>query len=420
MHSPRFGLPSCATVTAEGHTRRITELLRRGNASQESMPDAAWSDTLAAAAHHGLSPLVYRHVHGAGPAAPSAVVRELRERYLSSAAANMRLFHGLSIILRAMRAADVPVIPLKGACLADTVYGNIALRPMVDLDLLVKPADLPRAIQALRDLGYDSERPFDPAAQQAGFQDMPPMRRPGGAMVELHWTLVTPLCGARIDERELEGIWERSAPATIAGVPSRMLSPEDLLLHLCMHASVHHRFADVGLKSFVDMAEVVRHYESALDWPAFAARANTWGVSNGVRMALMLAEDWTDLRVPTRVWSLLDGTVPDKRTLEWSRHKVLEGRPTELVGEFASLESDGGTSGKLAALRSAAFPTRATMARLYGLPGDSWRVFAYYPYRVWDLWSRYRGALWRLLTRDRAFLDDTRREARLREYLGWN
>jgi len=72
------------------------------------------------------------------------------------------------------------------------------------------------------------------------------MRRPGGAMVELHWTLVTPLCGARIDEHELAGLWERSVPATIAGAPSRALAAEDLLLHLCMHVSVHHRFADIA------------------------------------------------------------------------------------------------------------------------------------------------------------------------------
>jgi hypothetical protein len=290
---------------------------------------------------------------------------------------------------------------------------------MADLDLLVKPADLPRAIDTLRQLGYQSEQPFDPVAQQAAFQDMPPMRRPGGAMVELHWTLVSPLCGARIGEGELDGIWDRSVPATIAGAPSRALAPEDLLLHLCMHASVHHRFADVGLKSFVDMAEVARHFAGALDWAALAERANHWDVANGVRMALKLAEEWTGLRVPPDVWTRLNGQTPDEQTLEWARHKVLEGRPTELVGEFAGIDADGGAGGRLSTLRKAAFPSRATMARLYGRPGVSWRILPYYPYRLWDLWKRYRGAVWKLLTRDPEFVDATRQEARLREYLGW-
>ena len=64
-------------------------------------------------------------------------------------------------------------------------------------------------------------------------------------------------------------------------------------------------------------------------------------------------------------------------------------------------------------------PSGATMARLYGVPGGSWRVLAYYPYRMWDLWKRYRGAVWKLLSGDPEFGDATRREARLRKYLGW-
>ena len=148
----------------------------------------------------------------------------LREASLACAAKNLMLFADLAKIVVAAQTAGWPVIPLKGAFLAEAVYGDIALRPMADLDLLVKPADLPRAIETLRRLGYESEQPFDPVAQQAGFQDMPPMRRPGGAMVELHWTLVTPLCGARIDEHELEGIWCRAAPATIAGAPALALA----------------------------------------------------------------------------------------------------------------------------------------------------------------------------------------------------
>lgn len=397
--------------------RLVAVLSRKQDAARDlGDPECDSLSTLAAA--HDVAPLLGRRLrelewHGGASSA------RLRETSRASAAKNLMLFADLAKIVVAAQTAGWPVIPLKGAFLAEAVYGDIALRPMADLDLLVKPADLPRAIETLRGLGYESEQPFDPMAQQEGFQDMPPMRRPGGAMVELHWTLVTPLCGARIDEAELESIWERSVPATIAGVSSRALAPEDLLLHLCMHASVHHRFADVGLKSFVDMAEAVRHYEGTLDWGAFIDRANRWRVANGVRMALMLAEEWTGLRVPADVWTRLDGPPPDEQTLEWARHKVLEGRPTELVGEFASLEAGAGMAGRLSTLRRAAFPSLATMARLYGVRGGSCRVLAYYPYRVWDLWKRYRGATWKLLKGDTEFVIATRQEARLREYLGW-
>ena len=70
-------------------------------------------------------------------------------------------------------------------------------------------------------------------------------------------------------------------------------------------------------------------------------------------------------------------------------------------------------------MRDALFMPRGVMARLYPAPADSWRILAYYPVRWKDLWVRYRGALWKLATRKREFVEEARNEARLRKYLGW-
>ena len=74
--------------------------------------------------------------------------------YYASAAHNAVLFQELERILRMLEAADIPVIVLKGAALAQTIYPDIALRPMTDLDLLVKPEHLDRAVELLRAAGY--------------------------------------------------------------------------------------------------------------------------------------------------------------------------------------------------------------------------------------------------------------------------
>ena len=63
-----------------------------------------------------------------------------------------------------------------------------------------------------------------------------------------------------------------------------------------MHLSVDHAFDDIGLRAFVDLDEVTSRYASAIDWDGFAARANTWGVAGGVRLALQLAAEWTGPR----------------------------------------------------------------------------------------------------------------------------
>src|SRR5690349_18102423 len=50
--------------------------------------------------------------------------------------------------------AGIAVAPLKGSLLATGYYAEPGLRPMNDLDLLVRPADEPRMLELLAGLGY--------------------------------------------------------------------------------------------------------------------------------------------------------------------------------------------------------------------------------------------------------------------------
>ncbi len=49
---------------------------------------------------------------------------------------------------------QIKTIVLKGAMLAETVYPNIALRSMGDIDLLIHKDDLDRAAKRILELGY--------------------------------------------------------------------------------------------------------------------------------------------------------------------------------------------------------------------------------------------------------------------------
>ena len=63
----------------------------------------------------------------------------------------------LAAFLRACAEAELPVIVLKGAALAETVYPRLGLRDFRDLDILVRPADAPRARAVLECLGYAAD-----------------------------------------------------------------------------------------------------------------------------------------------------------------------------------------------------------------------------------------------------------------------
>ena len=68
------------------------------------------------------------------------------------------------MILQALHAVDIPVIPLKGAWLSENIYDEGAQRPMCDFDLLVPLDEFDRARAAFETLGYTTpDHYFDPA-----------------------------------------------------------------------------------------------------------------------------------------------------------------------------------------------------------------------------------------------------------------
>ena len=77
-------------------------------------------------------------------------------------ARNMALFYQLSLLREALRQRGLQAILLKGGALIETIYqGHLGLRPLSDLDLLVKASDLPATSEVLLKQGF---RPFLPSS----------------------------------------------------------------------------------------------------------------------------------------------------------------------------------------------------------------------------------------------------------------
>ena len=181
-------------------------------------------------------------------------------------ARNTLLYRELGLVLQAFEQDNIPVIVLKGAHLAALVYRHIASRPMSDIDLLVHRSDLERAVAKLHDLGFTGPLAGEvPMVSQEGHH-LPMMHKAPETGIEVHWT---PLSPTRLPAIANDGWWQRSRPATIAGAPTRVLSPEDLLLHVCLHNACDrpHGPFGLGLRPLCDLAAIIRHFREALSWP---------------------------------------------------------------------------------------------------------------------------------------------------------
>jgi hypothetical protein len=131
-------------------------------------------------------------------------------------------------IAAAFRQADLPMVSLKGPCLAERLYGDAALRACYDLDLLVRQSDLARAERLLTDIGFLPDNDADDYHQRW---------RRKAAILELHHNLENP----KAFDFDMDAIWARTRLSEFQGVPIRLLGVSDEMLYLCFHA-VRHRF----------------------------------------------------------------------------------------------------------------------------------------------------------------------------------
>jgi len=343
--------------------------------SLEGLTPADWERLVKKSVCHNVAPLVYRNLKRLGRAAPvpGSALERLREIYEAETVRKLRVYQELARLLETLRKDGVRAIVLKGAHLACAVYGNIGLRPMCDVDILVRKTDLPAARQSLLGIGYGQ-----PQYTPDKGKHLYPFTKAGAIPVEVHWTLETepePLVADR------DHLRERARPFTFGKSEALGLCPDDLFLHLCFHAA-HHGFV-LGLQPLCDIVEVVGFYDDRLDWDAIRSRARLWRVSKSVFLTLRLIGD------------LLGPIVPDSVTDSFDSDRSCAAVGAVASEQIFSIEGDPaarqrrqrpeGVLEKARILLGTLFPPPSTMRLVY----QTERVFLTYLIRPFDLFARY-------------------------------
>ena len=330
-----------------------------GSADMSAWSADVWEGIIELAARQGVSPLLYHRLSNAS--LPEPVLSRLRRHYLRTAADNTLRFAAMEEALLAMQKADVSVILLKGAHLAPLVYGNIALRPMVDLDLLVAEGDLQTALEVLAHLGYA------PVASEAwmnvghGHYSL----RRDGHLVELHQRVGAFLVGAHIDQ---DSLWERATRTTVGASPARVLNPGDLLLHTCVHSASHH-LLQLGLMPLCDVRQILVHYGGQIVPQEIVARAKEWRVARA--LFLMLSLSHTLLGAPVDRALLEALAPPDAQEHLRLGMQILLNEATQdspPSTNVTALWGEPSWRARLGVLGRVLVPTTERMRSLYGVP----------------------------------------------------
>lgn len=250
-------LTACASLEGDGETyRRLRDLAEY---------PVSWASFPAEAERHGMGPLAYHHLHGAGIELPAEVSTALIGSYLRHRHDNQVRSRVLGQICAALEVADIPVLVVKGGALAHMLYPKPALRPMNDLDLLVDPADLERASFILNELGMAAPRPAI-GQHGKGLTTVGITVEDTWVGVELHNDLFEEGFPASLTLRDL-----KSPPLAFSlgdqGPTAHTLGLEDLLWHLCMHLRFHTTvFLPWRLIWITDIIGIAEERAGRLDW----------------------------------------------------------------------------------------------------------------------------------------------------------
>jgi hypothetical protein len=303
-------------------------------------------------------------------------------------ARNLLLTAELLHIARGFDAAGVAFVVLKGVPLAHRIFGRLDARRIRDNDILVRPRDVDRALEVLRDGGYEPLNPgllarkeFRRTNQHALVHRLP---AGGVALAELHWSAFHPWF-FRVPE-EIE--WGHTQPFQLNGVAVRVFDEVLTLLHLTAHFA-QHAFSEPWILRDVAAAWNTWHHD--IDRGALLRLAQDTGTQHVLEFALRAAQDLDLLVAPVRLTGsrragVLRRLLPVRRLFE--PRPSPDHRRTMLVFLLTGLRQVPRY------LAHGMFPTIEGMSVIYGRPVSGWLYLRYAtrPFRALRraLWNAYR------------------------------
>jgi hypothetical protein len=203
-----------------------------------------------------------------------------------------RLFAGLAEIRLLLEAADTAFFVHKGGAIAPLLYERPEDRPMVDVDLVIRPRDWERACAVLIGAGYRFPEGSGAQFWRENYYNVP-IRSPQDppSHFDLHWSLAQE--GRYVVD--VEDLFSRLAPCLPDGSGLRRLANEDLLLSLFLHLAYH--YFEARLLWLYDMKLLLQ--KLPLDWDLLLARADAWGLRTVTALNLIYLE------------KVFPGTVPE-------------------------------------------------------------------------------------------------------------
>jgi Uncharacterised nucleotidyltransferase len=260
-------LPPLSRIAAA--LRAVTETLALELAVPTDGPppwsDFEWRIGQAVTAMHGVSALLRARLRWRGPARWRQFLEEQQDHVAGRQ-------HNIAVLLEALesqtRAQGIPLVPLKGAALHTRGLYRAGERPMADIDLLVREADVAAVIRLLETHGFEGtftswrDRLFEPRTSKKSSPFGEHVDNP--IKIELHTRIRERL---PVNETDITAfLFPRQAQPGLNGYSSDAA----LMLHLLLHAAGNMRVHALRLIQLHDIARLAARFDPR-DWEELLA-----------------------------------------------------------------------------------------------------------------------------------------------------
>jgi hypothetical protein len=267
--------------------------------------ETEWLDLVNQAQFEGLAPLLYWVLSKSGhfSTIPEPVRQALRASYAGTWMQNQKFLKELETLAQRFHAAGIPLVLLKGACFALTIYPEISVRPMGDLDILVPASRLSEAVKIASSLGYRDDLPEASTGLNDLLNHHVCLQKPGlhSTSLEIHDSLVADksfIYGVPVD-----WFWEQIEPLQVTRPGLKfdnlfILTPTAQVLYASAHAILQHGGRNTPLRWIYDLDRLVCFYADRLDWDLLFSQAQTFEWGSALYVALAKANEYFHTPVP--------------------------------------------------------------------------------------------------------------------------
>ncbi len=356
-----------------------------------------WDAFFAKAVETHLAPLLHRTLSGVVDQVPGLkkIQKDLANSYNQVLARNIRLQHIFCEFTQTLNSLEMPIVPLKGIYLLETLYRDIGIRHLSDIDVLVKDEHLDEICDLMRQRGWKVKATLE----HSTFEDNlfvhahPFTLVKNDVSIELHTHLYHGSQGVTISK---EALWADTHNEQFLGVEIRQFSNEIFLQHLCLHLHDHLFENELKVSSFCDIREFLRKTEQEFDWKRFKTISAKYECLEDLRQVLYLCKQYWYVSVPSELanpnlpleeinkqfWNCMTGHSKNSG-------QILENKLNLRLKNVQKLDS---WSDKFAFILGFVFPKEDFMRQTYFLEKNRW-LFPWYVYRPIELTLKSIGAI---------------------------